>query len=332
MECWVSFFEIYQGQLYDLLRNRRRVTPCEQKDGQVVILGLEEDRISNVQEALECMQAGLQARITGKTGANAQSSRSHAILSFTLRTPAGGAPLGKISFIDLAGSERGADRAELNNDRRTKLEGSEINKSLLALKECIRAIDQEASHLPFRQSKLTLVLKDSIVGAAVRTAMIATVSPAASSSEHSLNTLRYAERFHEIGTQGQTSKASMPDKENNSLSRNFTDNEPKNIDWAVSPVPFAKHGSTSSSGHPVKLPEATGVTSTRSSTKPSPLCKDTSVRIVTFGTPGIEDRRRRINDLLASMRGGVAACSDPDVLELLHEELANISHAFKSLS
>lgn len=104
-------------------------------------------------------------------------------------------PVGKLSFIDLAGSERGADRGE--TDLRTRMEGAEINKSLLALKECIRALDQDKKHTPFRQSKLTQVLKDSFVGNS-RTCMIATVSPNQSNSEHTLNTLRYADRVKEL--------------------------------------------------------------------------------------------------------------------------------------
>lgn len=77
------------------------------------------------------------------------------------------------------------------------MEGAEINKSLLALKECIRALDQDKRHTPFRQSKLTQVLKDSFVGNS-RTCMIATISPGGSNSEHTLNTLRYADRVKEL--------------------------------------------------------------------------------------------------------------------------------------
>lgn len=104
-------------------------------------------------------------------------------------------PIGKLSFIDLAGSERGADRGE--TDLKTRMEGAEINKSLLALKECIRALDLDKRHTPFRQSKLTQVLKDSFVGNS-RTCMIATISPNQSNSEHTLNTLRYADRVKEL--------------------------------------------------------------------------------------------------------------------------------------
>lgn len=102
---------------------------------------------------------------------------------------------GKLSFIDLAGSERGADVSDQN--KQTRIDGAEINKSLLALKECIRAIDLNKNHTPFRGSKLTLVLKDSFTGNC-RTVMIGNISPSNASSEHTLNTLRYADRVKEL--------------------------------------------------------------------------------------------------------------------------------------
>lgn len=74
-----------------------------------------------------------------------------------------------------------------------RIEGAEINKSLLALKECIRALDNDQIHIPFRGSKLTEVLRDSFVGNS-RTVMISCISPNAGSCEHTLNTLRYADR------------------------------------------------------------------------------------------------------------------------------------------
>ena len=78
-----------------------------------------------------------------------------------------------------------------------RFDGAEINKSLLALKECIRALDQDKKHTPFRGSKLTLVLKDSFTGNC-KTVMIGNISPSAASCEHTLNTLRYANRVKEL--------------------------------------------------------------------------------------------------------------------------------------
>lgn len=115
--------------------------------------------------------------------------------------------------VDLAGSERAADTT--NNDQRTRLEGAEINKSLLALKECIRALDLESKHLPFRGSQLTQVLKDSFLGNC-RTVMLANVSPNSSSCEHTLNTLRYANRVKELtkGVKGAGGGGSGTDPKN----------------------------------------------------------------------------------------------------------------------
>eukprot|EP00964_Phaeocystis_antarctica_P120821 scaffold84557_cov56-Phaeocystis_antarctica.AAC.1 len=103
--------------------------------------------------------------------------------------------LGRLSLVDLAGSERAADAS--SKDRTTRLEGAEINKSLLCLKECIRSLDSNSGHTPFRGSKLTQVLRDSFVGRA-KTAMVATVSPGSSAAEYTLNTLRYAQRVKEF--------------------------------------------------------------------------------------------------------------------------------------
>ncbi|CAN0167733.1 unnamed protein product, partial [Discosporangium mesarthrocarpum] len=119
--------------------------------------------------------------------------RSHAICQVSIREAATGRLHGKLSLIDLAGSERGTDTKSHNRQRR--MEGADINKSLLALKECIRALDNDSVHVPYRASKLTLVLKDSFTRKSARTVMIATVSPVASSADHTINTLRYADRF-----------------------------------------------------------------------------------------------------------------------------------------
>ncbi|KAI8882750.1 kinesin-domain-containing protein [Backusella circina FSU 941] len=196
LDAWIGFYEIYQGQLYDLLGQRKKLFAREDGKQNVVIVGLKEYRIKTVSDLMQVFEYGNQIRSTGSTGANSDSSRSHAILQVLLKPKENKKKIiGKLSFIDLAGSERGADRGEA--DVKTRMEGAEINKSLLALKECIRALDQDKKHTPFRQSKLTQVLKDSFVGNS-RTCMIATVSPNQSNSDHTLNTLRYGDRVKEL--------------------------------------------------------------------------------------------------------------------------------------
>ncbi|KAJ8573876.1 hypothetical protein K7X08_010387 [Anisodus acutangulus] len=217
-KLWLSIFEIYGGKLFDLLSDRKKL--CMREDGrqQVCIVGLQEFEVSDVQIVKEYIERGNACRSTGSTGANEESSRSHAILQLVVKKhnevkdsrrtndgndSKGGKVIGKISFIDLAGSERGADTTD--NDRQTRIEGAEINKSLLALKECIRALDNDQIHIPFRGSKLTEVLRDSFVGNS-RTVMISCISPNTGSCEHTVNTLRYADRVKSLSKSGNTKK------------------------------------------------------------------------------------------------------------------------------
>ena len=189
----VSFYEIYCGKLHDLLNDRNQLFAREDAKQTVNIVGLQNKNVESVENLMKIINTGMESRTTGQTGANDDSSRSHAILEINLKQ--GKKTVGKMSFIDLAGSERGADVS--GADMKTRVDGAEINKSLLALKECIRALDQEKRHTPFRGSKLTQVLKDSFLGNC-RTVMIANVSPGLQSCEHTLNTLRYADRVKEL--------------------------------------------------------------------------------------------------------------------------------------
>ncbi|GJQ80353.1 hypothetical protein Trydic_g262 [Trypoxylus dichotomus] len=193
-----SFFEIYSGKVFDLLNNKMKLRILEDGKQQVQVVGLTEKVVTSVDEVLKLIQKGNQARTSGQTSANSNSSRSHAVFQIILRSHISMQKIhGKFSLIDLAGNERGADTSSAN--RQTRMEGAEINKSLLALKECIRALGRKGAHLPFRVSKLTQVLRDSFVGPNSRTCMIAMISPGVSSCEHSLNTLRYADRVKELG-------------------------------------------------------------------------------------------------------------------------------------
>ena len=189
-----SMFEIYGGRCQDLLAQRKRLNVREDGAGEVQVAGLEEFKCTTVDDMLRLVDAGNGERTTHVTEMNDTSSRSHAIFQVTIRDGRGKLH-GKLSLIDLAGSERGADTKSHNRQRR--LESAEINKSLLALKECMRALDGASSHVPYRASKLTLILKDSFTVATARCVMLACVSPAASSSDHTVNTLRYADRIKE---------------------------------------------------------------------------------------------------------------------------------------
>ncbi|GJQ73605.1 kinesin-13 [Trypoxylus dichotomus] len=192
-----SFFEIYGKLVFDLLAKKERLKVLEDGRQVVQVVGLTEKVVSKVEDVLELIQKGSQERTSGQTSANTNSSRSHAVFQIIIRKYGSGNKIfGKFSLIDLAGNERGADTFKSN--RQTRIEGGDINKSLLALKECIRALGKKGSHCPFRGSKLTQVLRDSFIGENSKTCMIALISPGVASCEHTLNTLRYADRVKEL--------------------------------------------------------------------------------------------------------------------------------------
>ncbi|XP_008963520.1 kinesin-like protein KIF2C isoform X3 [Pan paniscus] len=194
LEVYVTFFEIYNGKLFDLLNKKAKLRVLEDGKQQVQVVGLQEHLVNSADDVIKMIDMGSACRTSGQTFANSNSSRSHACFQIILR--AKGRMHGKFSLVDLAGNERGADTSSA--DRQTRMEGAEINKSLLALKECIRALGHNKAHTPFRESKLTQVLRDSFIGENSRTCMIATISPGISSCEYTLNTLRYADRVKEL--------------------------------------------------------------------------------------------------------------------------------------
>ncbi|XP_041063817.1 kinesin-like protein KIF2C isoform X1 [Carcharodon carcharias] len=193
----VSFFEIYSGKVFDLLNKKTKLRIMEDNKQQVQIVGLQEQNVFCVDDVIMNIDMGNNYRTSGQTSANSNSSRSHAVFQIILRR--NDKLYGQFSLIDLAGNERGADTSSA--DRQTRMEGAEINKSLLALKECIRSLGQNSIYTPFRASKLTLVLRDSFIGENSRTCMIAMISPGLNSCEHTLNTLRYADRVKELGVE-----------------------------------------------------------------------------------------------------------------------------------
>ncbi|XP_003742356.1 kinesin-like protein Klp10A [Galendromus occidentalis] len=194
MEVRLSFFEIYGSKVLDLLNEKAQLKILEDNRQKVVVVGLTEIEVADEDEMLELIQKGNASRTSSQTKGNESSSRSHAVLQVSLFD--GTSLFGRLSLVDLAGNEKGSDT--ISADRQTQIEGAEINKSLLALKECIRALGKQGAHLPFRASKLTQVLKDSFVGDRSKTCMIAMISPGQNFCENTLNTLRYADRVKEL--------------------------------------------------------------------------------------------------------------------------------------
>ena len=201
-DIFVSFYEIYGGRLFDLLNNREKLSVLEDKNQVVQIFGIHEKLVSSPDEMEAIIDKGNSERTTHNTVTNETSSRSHAICNIIVKEKQFDEVYGKLTLVDLAGSER-AQETQSNNKMRIT-EGAEINKSLLALKECIRGLDSRKygndNHVPFRNSKLTLVLRDSFMPKSVDKAkiiMIACVSPCFNSANHTINTLRYSDRLKE---------------------------------------------------------------------------------------------------------------------------------------
>uniref|UniRef100_A0A672ZRE1 Kinesin-like protein n=1 Tax=Sphaeramia orbicularis TaxID=375764 RepID=A0A672ZRE1_9TELE len=198
-----SYLEVYNEQIRDLLANVGPLAVREDSSKGVVIQGLTLHQPKSAEHILEALDSGNRNRTQHPTDMNATSSRSHAVFQIYLRQQDKTASLNpnvciaKMSLIDLAGSER----ASATNAKGARLrEGANINRSLLALGNVINALADPKSkkaHIPYRDSKLTRILKDSL-GGNCRTVMIANVSPSSKSFDDTHNTLKYANRAKEI--------------------------------------------------------------------------------------------------------------------------------------
>ncbi|NWS46056.1 KI18B protein, partial [Probosciger aterrimus] len=202
-EVLVSYQEVYNEQIYDLLEPKGPLAIREDPERGVVVQGLSFHQPASAEQLLEMLANGNKNRTQHPTDANAASSRSHAIFQIHVKQQdcigslTRGLKVGKMSLIDLAGSER----ASVANTRGERLrEGANINRSLLALINVINALadaKSKKSHIPYRDSKLTRLLKDSI-GGNCRTVILAAVSPSVLAYEDTYNTLKYASRAKEI--------------------------------------------------------------------------------------------------------------------------------------
>ncbi|XP_043375517.1 kinesin-like protein KIF11 isoform X3 [Dermochelys coriacea] len=166
----------------------------------VIIKGLEEITVHNKDEVYQILERGAAKRTTAATYMNAYSSRSHSVFSVTIHmkeTTIDGEELvkiGKLNLVDLAGSENIGRSGAV--DKRAR-EAGNINQSLLTLGRVITALVERAPHIPYRESKLTRILQDSL-GGRTKTSIIATVSPASVNLEETLSTLEYAHRAKNI--------------------------------------------------------------------------------------------------------------------------------------
>jgi len=202
----ISYLEIYKEDLLDLLvapqkRDKDQITIREDINGGIKLLGLTEIDVNSSDEIMRLLIDGSLGRTTGATAMNTTSSRSHAIFTIHLertnRTDSHDYCKAKFHLVDLAGSER--IKKTLAEGERLK-EGININRGLLALGNVISALGDENTkrgHIPYRDSKLTRLLQDSLGGNS-HTLMIACISPADSNMEETVSTLRYADRARKI--------------------------------------------------------------------------------------------------------------------------------------
>uniref|UniRef100_A0A8D2LZH9 Kinesin family member 4B n=1 Tax=Varanus komodoensis TaxID=61221 RepID=A0A8D2LZH9_VARKO len=201
----VSYLEIYNEDILDLLAPAKERTSQisireDPKEG-IKIVGLTEHVVNSAKETVSCLEQGNNSRTVAATAMNTQSSRSHAIFTMSIeqksKSDRNTSFCCKLHLVDLAGSER-QKKTKAEGDRLR--EGININKGLLCLGNVISALGDETkkgSFVPYRDSKLTRLLQDSLGGNS-HTLMIACVSPADSNMEETLNTLRYADRARKI--------------------------------------------------------------------------------------------------------------------------------------
>lgn len=195
----VSYMEIYMEKIRDLLVPQNDNLPVhEEKSRGVYVKGLLEIYVSSVQEVFEVMRRGGAARATAATNMNQESSRSHSIFVVTItqkNVETGSAKSGQLFLVDLAGSEK---VGKTGASGQTLEEAKKINKSLSALGMVINSLtDGKSTHIPYRDSKLTRILQESLGGNS-RTTLIINCSPSSYNDQETLSTLRFGVRAKAI--------------------------------------------------------------------------------------------------------------------------------------
>ncbi|XP_059362676.1 kinesin-like protein kif7 [Carassius carassius] len=218
----VSYMEVYKEVFRDLLEVEtasKDIHIREDEKGNVVLSGVKECEVEGLDEVLSLLESGKTSRHTGATQMNPHSSRSHTIFTVLMEQRRGGSRAAagtvqilssKFHFVDLAGSERILKTG--NTGERLK-ESIQINSGLLALGNVIGALGdpkRKGTHIPYRDSKITRILKDSLGGNA-KTLMIACISPSSSDFDESLNTLNYSKRARNIQNRATVNCRGEPD-------------------------------------------------------------------------------------------------------------------------
>ncbi|XP_053957027.1 kinesin-like protein Klp61F [Anastrepha ludens] len=201
----ISYLELYNEELCDLLSSddsvKIRIFDDSTKKGSVIIQGLEEIPVHSKDDVYKLLEKGKERRRTATTLMNAQSSRSHTVFSILVHIRENGIDgeemlkIGKLNLVDLAGSE---NVTKAGNEKGIRArETVNINQSLLTLGRVITALVERTPHIPYRESKLTRLLQESL-GGRTKTSIIATISPGHKDIEETLSTLEYAHRAKNI--------------------------------------------------------------------------------------------------------------------------------------
>lgn len=195
----VCYMEIYQERIKDLLNPMNDNLPIHENKVQgVYVKGILEVSVASVEEVFDAMRIGQQSRVVASTGMNAESSRSHSIFVLQIQqknSKTGSTKTGKLSLVDLAGSEKVGKTGATGQ---TLEEAKKINKSLSALGMVINALtDGKSSHIPYRDSKLTRILQESLGGNS-RTTLIINCSPSSFNESETISTLRFGMRAKSI--------------------------------------------------------------------------------------------------------------------------------------
>ncbi|SPP84767.1 kinesin-like protein Klp61F [Drosophila guanche] len=201
----ISYLELYNEELCDLLSTddttKIRIFDDTTKKGSVIIQGLEEITVQSKDDVYKLLEKGKERRKTATTLMNAQSSRSHTVFSIVVHIRENGIDgedmlkIGKLNLVDLAGSE---NVSKAGNEKGIRVrETVNINQSLLTLGRVITALVDRAPHVPYRESKLTRLLQESL-GGRTKTSIIATISPGHKDIDETLSTLEYAHRAKNI--------------------------------------------------------------------------------------------------------------------------------------